>query len=119
MVIFDTERDTPLSMKHPKVRQALNYAVDRDAIIKHVLGGYGIKTATVAPDYFIGYDPDMKPYPYDPEKAKQLPAEAGHPDGLEIKDSRVGRGRVLRNAGVGVELGVGVGVGVSVGQDTA
>jgi peptide/nickel transport system substrate-binding protein len=100
MVIIDTELEGPLDMKHPKVRQALNYAVDRDAIIEHVLGGYGIKLATVAPEYFVGHDPGLKPYPYDPEKAKQLLAEAGYPDGIEIKDFRVGRGRFLRNVEV-------------------
>jgi len=100
MVILDTEREGPLDMTHPKVRQALNYAVDRDAIIEHILGGYGIKLATVAPEYFLGYDPDLKPYPYDPEKAKQLLAEAGYPDGFEIADFRVGRGRFLRNVEV-------------------
>ena len=100
MVIIDTEREGPLDMKHPKVRQALNYAVDRDAIIEHILGGYGIKVATVAPDFFVGYDPNVQAYPYDPEKAKQLLAEAGYPDGFEIKDFRVGRGRFLRNVEV-------------------
>jgi len=100
MVILDTEREGPLDMRHPKVRQALNYAVDRDAIIEHILGGYGIKLATVAPEYFVGYDPDLKPYPCDPEKAKQLLAEAGYPNGFEIKDFRVGRGRFLRNVEV-------------------
>ena len=100
MVILDTEQEGPLDMKHPKVRQALNYAVNRDAIIEHILGGYGIKLATVAPDYFVGYDPDLEPYPYDPEKAKQLLAEAGYPEGFEIEDFRVGRGRFLRNVEV-------------------
>jgi len=100
MVILDTEREGPLDMSNKKVRQALNYAVDRDAIIEHILGGYGIKVATVAPEYFLGYDPDLEPYPYDPEKARKLLAEAGYPDGFEIKDFRVGRGRFLRNVEV-------------------
>ena len=100
MVILDTEQEGPLDMTHPKVRQALNYAVDKDAIIEHILGGYGIKTATVAPEYFVGHDPAVEAYPYDPAKAKQLLAEAGYPDGFEIKDFRVGRGRFLRNVEV-------------------
>lgn len=99
-VIIETGVEGPLDMSHPKVRQALNYAVDRDSIIQHILGGYGIKLATVAPDYFLGYDPELEPYPYDPDKARELLAEAGYPDGFEIKDFRVGRGRFPRNVEV-------------------
>lgn len=65
------------------LRQAINYAVDKDSIIESVLGGYAIPTVLAAPINF-GVDPDMKPYPYDPDKARELLAEAGFPDGLEI-----------------------------------
>jgi len=75
-----------------KVRQALNYAVDVDSIIKNVLGGYGVRIATTLTPLDFGYDPDLKPYPYDPVKAKQLLAEAGYPNGFEvILDSPKGR----------------------------
>ncbi len=100
MVIIETGVEGPLDMSHPKVRQAMNYAIDRQSIIEYILGGYGIELATVAPDYFLGYDPAVEPYPYDPEKAKELLAEAGYPDGFEIKDFRVGRGRFPRNVEV-------------------
>lgn len=67
-----------------KVRQAMNYAVDRQAIIEALFGGYAkLATGLIAsPD--LGYDPSLEPYPYDPDKAKQLLAEAGYPDGFDI-----------------------------------
>ncbi len=66
-----------------KVRQALNYAVDVDSIIKNVLNGYGIRIATTVTPETFGYDPDLKPYPYNPERAKHLLAEAGYPNGFD------------------------------------
>ncbi|MCC7104048.1 MAG: hypothetical protein IT307_02815 [Chloroflexi bacterium] len=74
--------DTPL--KELKVRQALNYGVDKDTLIKTVLGGYGavLRGSIVTPGYF-GYNGKLEPYPYDPAKAKQLLADAGFPNGFE------------------------------------
>jgi peptide/nickel transport system substrate-binding protein len=67
-----------------RVRQAINYAIDKQAIIKNTLNGFGKPLATsVIPEAF-GYNPDIKPYPYDPGKAKQLLAEAGYPNGFEV-----------------------------------
>lgn len=71
-------------LKDPKVRQALNYAVDRDAIVGSTLQGFGEALATIVPESFAGHDPSLKPYPYDPDKAKQLLAEAGYPDGFPL-----------------------------------
>jgi peptide/nickel transport system substrate-binding protein len=99
-VLIETAFEGPLDMSNTKVRQALNYAIDRDAIIEYILGGYGTKLATIVPDFFVGYDPNEQPYPYDPQKARELLAEAGYPDGFEIKDFRVGRGRFPRNVEV-------------------
>lgn len=71
-------------MKNKKVRQALNYATNKDLIVERVLFGYAMVAGQVAfPDAF-GYNPAVKPYPYDPDKAKQLLTEAGYPDGFEI-----------------------------------
>ncbi|MYB03771.1 MAG: ABC transporter substrate-binding protein [Acidimicrobiaceae bacterium] len=68
-----------------RVRQALNYAVDRQTIIDALLGG----TATPLGQPFVpggfGYNPDNEAYPYDPDKARELLAEAGYGDGLNIK----------------------------------
>jgi peptide/nickel transport system substrate-binding protein len=67
-----------------KLRQAVNHAVDVDAILKNVLGGYGVRVV-LAPDMYFGASPEVKPYPYDPEKAKALLAEAGFPNGLDTQ----------------------------------
>jgi peptide/nickel transport system substrate-binding protein len=69
---------------NPKVRQAINYAVDVDSIIQNVLEGQGIRIATPLTTRHFGYDPTLKPFPYDPAKAKQLLAEAGYPDGIDL-----------------------------------
>jgi peptide/nickel transport system substrate-binding protein len=69
-----------------KLRQALNYAIDRQAINDSVLGGLGQPLAcqVLTPAYF-GFNPDLKPTPYDPKRAKQLLAEAGFPNGLTLE----------------------------------
>jgi len=72
---------SPLADK--RVRQAINYAVNTPRIIKDILGGYGTPTVCLNQLHF-GYNPAVKPYPYDPAKAKALLKEAGHPDGFEM-----------------------------------
>ena len=67
-----------------RVRQALNYAVNKEAIVTQILKNTGSVAHTVVPPAIEwAYNPDAKSYPYDPEKAKQLLAEAGYPDGFE------------------------------------
>lgn len=66
-----------------RVRQALNHAIDKQAIVDFVLGGAGrVSDAAIAPGVF-GYT-STGTYEYDPERARELLAEAGFPDGLEI-----------------------------------
>lgn len=61
-----------------KVRQALNYAIDVDKIIKALFNGQGHRLASFAPDdRIMGWNPDLKPYSYDPDRAKSLLKEAG------------------------------------------
>jgi peptide/nickel transport system substrate-binding protein len=67
-----------------RVRQAANYAVNRDAIIKTILEGYGEPLHGPYASSWLGYDPSLQPYPYDPARAKQLLAEAGFPNGVDI-----------------------------------
>lgn len=70
--------------KDVRVRQALNYAVDKQAIIDNVLAGMGISSGAMVPREAFGYK-EIPNYPYDPEKAKALLAEAGYPDGFACK----------------------------------
>jgi len=66
-----------------KVRQAVMHAVDADAITKSVLRGAGVPANQWYTPGTRFYNPDVKGYPYDPEKAKQLLAEAGYPNGFK------------------------------------
>lgn len=67
------------------VRQAFNYAVDKERIANQILSGAAVPAKGVLPPGMPGYDPDLRGYPYDPAKARQLLAEAGYPDGLDIE----------------------------------
>ncbi|MFI5229147.1 MAG: ABC transporter substrate-binding protein [Gemmatimonadales bacterium] len=69
----------------PRVRQAINYAVDVGKIIERLVGGRGTRAAGVVPPALAGYDSARKPYPYDPTKARALLAAAGHPNGIDIE----------------------------------
>ena len=70
------------ALADPRVRQALNYAVDVPTIISSVLNGSTSQlTSIVNPP---NNNPDLKPFPYDPEKAKSLLAEAGYADGFPV-----------------------------------
>jgi peptide/nickel transport system substrate-binding protein len=65
-----------------RVRQALNYAVNKEAIVRDVLKGTGsLSAGPVLPGTWSA-DTGLKPYPYDPERAKKLLAEAGYPAGF-------------------------------------
>jgi peptide/nickel transport system substrate-binding protein len=66
-----------------RVRQAANYAVNREAVVKNILEGYGELLHGPFASSWLGYDPTLQPYPYDPAKAKQLLAEAGYPNGVD------------------------------------
>jgi peptide/nickel transport system substrate-binding protein/oligopeptide transport system substrate-binding protein len=65
-----------------KVRQALNHAIDKQRIVQ-LLNGRATVANQILPPLMPGYDPSYQGYEYDPEKAKALLAEAGHPDGFE------------------------------------
>jgi peptide/nickel transport system substrate-binding protein len=69
----------------PKVRQAVNHAVDVDGIVEALLLGNGQRLANFFVDGGLGYDPNLAPFPYDPEKAKSLLAEAGLGDGFSTQ----------------------------------
>jgi peptide/nickel transport system substrate-binding protein len=67
------------------VRQAINYAVDKDAIIQGILKGNAQRADVPLIDTSIGYAPDVTPkYVYDPVRARQLLAQAGYPDGFAL-----------------------------------
>ncbi|MGH7725757.1 MAG: ABC transporter substrate-binding protein [Candidatus Eiseniibacteriota bacterium] len=67
------------------VRQAVNYAVNREAIVKGLYGGFGAPAVNAVPPTLWGYNRSVQPYPYDPAKAKELLAQAGFPQGFKTQ----------------------------------
>ena len=72
----------PLTKK--KVRQAINMAIDKQSIVDNLYMGTAVKAKNGMPPFMLGYNDEVVDYPYDPEKAKLLLAEAGYPDGFEV-----------------------------------
>jgi peptide/nickel transport system substrate-binding protein len=82
-VLF-ANRNTKTPWHDRRVRLAMAHAIDCDAIIKNVLFGLPNRWAFLAP-HELGYDPALKPYAYNPKRAKELLAEAGYPKGFDLK----------------------------------
>jgi peptide/nickel transport system substrate-binding protein len=78
-----TTRNTPL--KDRRVRQAVNYAVDRAAIARQFYRDYAKPAGQQAVPGSLYFDPDAPPWPHDVAKAKQLLAEAGYPNGFRLE----------------------------------
>jgi len=98
-----------------RVRQAMNYAVDREALTKGVMGGLAPIARAPLPDGIFGFNPNLPPYKYDPERAKKLLAEAGAsgatvnmgvPVGRYLLDKQVGEAVAgyLEEVGLKVKL---------------
>ncbi|MFL6118435.1 ABC transporter substrate-binding protein [Actinophytocola sp.] len=82
LAFVTTRGSTPLSDR--RVRQALNYAVDKNSIVDNVMAGLGRPASQGATPGAFGYAEDVKPYPYDPAKARRLLAEAGVGSGFAL-----------------------------------
>jgi peptide/nickel transport system substrate-binding protein len=76
--------DIPPFKDNINLRKAVGHAIDSEAIVKHVLGGYGIAEGSVTPPLAFGYNPKVKPYKYDPALAKEFLKKSGY-KGEEIK----------------------------------
>jgi ABC-type transport system substrate-binding protein len=72
-------------MSNPKVRLALAMAIDRQTIVDTILGGQGAPAHGLYPPNLSTYDPKFDPFPYDPQKAKQILADAGYPNGIDLE----------------------------------
>ncbi len=67
-----------------RVRLALNYAVNKQRYIAGLLNNATVPASQATPSFAIGYDSALKPFPYDPEKAKALLKEAGYEKGFTL-----------------------------------
>ena len=81
LILNELDKEAPTA--NVKVREAINYAVDREMINRQIIGGTGAAAAWINPAMF-GQNPDLKPIPYDPARAKKLLAEAGYPTGFDV-----------------------------------
>lgn len=95
-----------------RVRQALTYATNREEIVQYVLYGLGTVATGPFPNHLWYSNPKVKPIPYDPQKARQLLAEAGWKDtdgdGILDKDGKPFRFALITNSGNEIRKDVGV-----------
>ncbi|MFI5065354.1 MAG: ABC transporter substrate-binding protein, partial [Streptosporangiales bacterium] len=76
---------TSAPFNKPQVVQAINYAINRQAILQVQAAGYGAVSYQPFPKGFVGYSSTLASlYPYNPAKARQLLAQAGYPHGLQL-----------------------------------
>jgi glutathione transport system substrate-binding protein len=67
---------------NPKVREAINYAINKEALVKVAFSGYAVPAEGVLPQG-VEYATKLGPWPYNPAKARELLKEAGYPNGFE------------------------------------
>ena len=106
---YDTLETTPApQLKDIRVRRAINHAVDRDAMVKQLVGeGARVLHTQCFPSQFGCTDEGAPRYAYDPAKAKALLAEAGFPNGFEL-DFYAYRERNQTEAVIGYLRAVGI-----------
>ena len=95
-IFLDTDRDVtpnvtakdgseiPNPLKDVRVREAMSLAINREAIVDRLLQGLAEPAGQLAGPTMVGFNPELTPAPYDPERARELLAEAGYPDGFKI-----------------------------------
>ena len=84
--IIDRDGVTQPAMADVRVRQAIAMAFDREAILENIDNGAGVVTEQMWSEGMTAYDPSLEgTFPYDPERAKELLADAGYPDGFDVE----------------------------------
>ncbi|WP_116654451.1 ABC transporter substrate-binding protein [Pelagibacterium sediminicola] len=68
----------------PEVRRALSLSINREAIVDRVMDGQGTPSGQVVPEGYFGYDAALTVDPYDPDRAREMLAQAGYPDGFTL-----------------------------------
>ena len=83
LILVSTREASPLS--DPRVRQALNYAVNTDRLVETVLGSASRPSNQPAAPGVFGHNSDVEPFGYDPTRARALLTEAGFAEGFEMR----------------------------------
>jgi peptide/nickel transport system substrate-binding protein len=85
ILLLDRAGEMNEALGDVRVRQAINHAFDREGLLQALEGGNGTVTGQMFPATSAAYNPELDNfYAYDPEKAKDLLAEAGYPDGFTL-----------------------------------
>jgi peptide/nickel transport system substrate-binding protein len=122
LMMVNTKPELPTAVR--EVRQAINLAIDREALNRALFGGQALSLATAIHPKSLGYDPQYQ-WRHDPGRARELLARAGYPNGFTIgmhaSEGRYARDRELSQAIAGQLAKVGITVRVrnlEVGQFT-
>jgi len=83
IITFQMNQDRVEAFKDVRVRQAINYAINQEGIVKKIMKGFATPGAQFSPEGYLGHNPDLKPR-YDLKKAKALMKEAGYENGFSI-----------------------------------
>ncbi|WP_282078650.1 ABC transporter substrate-binding protein [Epibacterium ulvae] len=83
IITFQMNQNRVEAFKDARVRKAIDFAVNNDAIVKKIMRGFGTVGAQASPAGYLGYDEALAPR-FDLEQAKALMAEAGYADGFSI-----------------------------------
>ncbi len=87
----------PGPLQDRRVRQALNLAIDKNALVQKILGGYGrVLKGQMLTELYFGFHASLEAYPYDAERARRLLREAGYPNGFSI-ELATPRGRYMND----------------------
>ncbi|MCL4487125.1 MAG: ABC transporter substrate-binding protein [Chloroflexi bacterium] len=98
-LFMDTLQANGSPVADVRVRQAIDYGIDKETIWKSLLGGLGALNDQMLTSGVFGYDSNIQPTKYDPDMAKQLLAQAGYANGLKLQlQCPVGKYLVDRDA---------------------
>ncbi|MSO65978.1 MAG: ABC transporter substrate-binding protein [Alphaproteobacteria bacterium] len=102
--LISTRPESPF--KDVRVRQAVNYALDKESMVKNLLRGRATAASQPATPNTYGFNPDVKPYPFDTAKAKQLLAAAGYPNGFKTRLEAVMGGSQTADTEIYQQVGI-------------
>lgn len=109
LMLMDRDGTNVPALGDVRVRQALNHAIDRQAIVDAVLGGQGTVTHSIFPPSSPAHVAELESrYPYDPDQARALLAEAGYADGFVLHTPSVGATSTVIEAIGGYLADIGV-----------